>query len=295
MEYLLFRVMTSYWKTREGSQSWLNTALTELPMESPQLTFHHSPSKAEGGRRCRQHPSLSTPFQQSKKKRDVVLQQWRPQVSSHTEPHTQQSLRAESEFQAIGSGTSAASEYWFPLSPKARKHKKLLCVLVSKRGGIWVRRFRKWLWSQPSISQWESLNTLQLPAGSYTHQRASESWVPTPQNTGQNYWQTYPACVTSVPVTRMTFSAAGHIEKPGFLMPAWMRLHAADTYSFPAGGITQPSITHSLALRQPGWTECMNPHVNRCQCWGRQAGAAGVPSKFVPEENRNEVHVLVLL
>lgn len=33
----------------------------------------------------------------------------------------------------------------------------------------------------------------------------------------------YPACVTSVPVTRMPFSAAGHIEKSGFLMPTWMR------------------------------------------------------------------------
>lgn len=104
-------------------------------MESPQLTFHHSPSEAEGGRRCRQHPSLSAPFQQSNKKRDIVLEQQRPQVSSHTEPHIQQSLRAESEFQAIGSGTSAASEYWFPLSPKARKHKKLLCVL----GGVQKR------------------------------------------------------------------------------------------------------------------------------------------------------------
>lgn len=78
-------------------------------------------------------------------------------------------------------------------------------------------------------------------------------------------------------------------------MPAWMRLHAADISSFPAGGITQLSITHSLALHQPGRTGCVNPCVNGCWCRGRRPGAAGAPSKFVPEQNRSEVHVLVPL
>lgn len=39
---------------------------------------------------------------------------------------------------------------------------------------------------------------------------------------------------------------------------------------------------------------CESP-CQRVPASGQAAGAAGVPSKFVPEENRNEVHVLVLL
>lgn len=76
---------------------------------------------------------------------------------------TQQSLRAESELQAIVSGTSAASEYWFPLSPKARQHKKLLCVL----GGVQKRwkpgKEIQGVAMKPSVNiTMESLNPLQL-------------------------------------------------------------------------------------------------------------------------------------
>lgn len=155
------------------------------------------------------------------------------------------------------------------------------------------KEFRKWLWSWPLILWWEALNPQQLPMGSYTW--ASKRWVTTPQNTGQNCWQTYPAYATSVPVTEMPFSAAGHIEKHGSLMPTLMRLHTADISSFPAGEITQLSITHSLALHQPDWTGCANLCVNGSWCRGRQPGAAAVPSNFIPEENRNKLRVLVPL
>lgn len=74
------------------------------------------------------------PFYSWKRKRDVVFQQGTPQVSSHTESHTQHSPRAESELQAIGSGTSAASNIGVHLFLKQES---------TRRDGIRVRRFRK--------------------------------------------------------------------------------------------------------------------------------------------------------
>lgn len=64
MECLLFRVITSYWTNHKGGELVLaeHCALTELPMETPWLTFYHSPSEARHGRRCSQHPHLSDPF-----------------------------------------------------------------------------------------------------------------------------------------------------------------------------------------------------------------------------------------
>lgn len=94
--------------TREGSQSWLNWLTCPWRvLSSPSITPQ---ARQKVGGDAGNTLLYLLPFSSRKRKRDVVLQQWRPQVSSHTEPHTQQSLRAESEFQAIGSGTSAASE-----------------------------------------------------------------------------------------------------------------------------------------------------------------------------------------
>lgn len=91
MEYLLFRVITSYWKNHKRGEPVL-AELTDLPMESPQLTFHHSPSEAEGGRRCRQHPSLSAPFQQSKKKKGCCFTAMKTSsIITHRAPHPAES------------------------------------------------------------------------------------------------------------------------------------------------------------------------------------------------------------
>lgn len=287
MEYLLFRVITSYWTNHKRGEPVLAEHCPDWGAHGE--TSAHLPTLPECGRRWEEMQATPSfiPFSSRKRKRDVVLQQWRPKVSSHTEPNTQHSLRAESEFQAIGCGISAASEYWFPLFPKSRKHKKLLCVL----GGVQKR------WNLGKEIQKVSVN----PTNNITMGITEPSTAPNGilhmsikelRDHTTKHWAkllasvlwcgpaAYPACVTSVPVTRMPFSAAGHIEKSGFLMPTWMRWHAADIYSFPARGITELSIAHSLALHQPGWTGCVNPCVNGCQCWGRQPGAAVFPASL---------------
>lgn len=285
MEYLLFRVFSSYRTNPKRGEPVLAEYCPDWAAHGESSA--HFLSLPEWGRTWEEMqptPSFICSILAVEKEKGMLFHCNEDLKYSHR-------LGAQSKFQAICSGTSAASKYWCPSFPKARKHKKLLCVL----GGVQ----KSWNPGKEiqevsvSVLWWEALNPQQFPMVSYTW--ASKSSVTTPQNIGQNCRQTYPAYCTSMPVTKMPCFATDHIEKPGFLMPTWMRLHAADISSFPAGGITQLSITHSLALHQPGWTGYVNPCIDGCWCWGKQPGAAGAPSKVVPEENRSKVHVLVHL
>lgn len=105
---------------------------------------------------------------------------------------------------------------------------------------------------------------------------------------------TAPSGILHISIKELSDHTTKHWAKPLADLPYLCHQHASHQNAI-AGGITQLSITHSLALHQPGQTGCVNPCVNGRQCRGRRPGAAGGPSKFVPEQNRSKVHVLVPL
>lgn len=169
------------WTTREGSWSWLNT----VPWLSCPWRVLSSPSikprvRQDVGGDAANAPSFMWFLSAVEKEEGMLYYSNTSSIITHRAPHPAQ-LRAESEFQAIGSGTSAASKYWCPPFPKARKHEILLCGFGGAQES-WnrVRRFRKSVWSQyqdgkhwtPNSSQWDRT-------------RASKSWVTTPQTLGR--------------------------------------------------------------------------------------------------------------
>lgn len=124
---------------REGSQSWLNTALTELPMESPQFTFYHSLSEAGHGRRCSQHPHLSAPFQQLKKKKGCCFTAMK--TSSII---TDSELNPSSKLLALAHLLLQNTRVHLFLKQESTRNSSVF-YMVFRRAGIQVKRFRKWV------------------------------------------------------------------------------------------------------------------------------------------------------
>lgn len=165
----------------------------------------------------------------------------------HTEPNTQCSLRAESEFQAIASGTSAASKYWCPPFPKVRKHKKLPCVL----GGVQKS------WNPGKEIQEVSVEpTINTAMGSTEPSTAPNGILHTSikelSDHTTKHWAELLAELSCLCHQSTECHFLQQVTLENRISHAKLDEVTADVCSCPAGGVTQLSITHSLAPDQPG-------------------------------------------